>query len=883
MECPSCKSKYNTQFHMPRVLTKCGHSLCEKCIRKIIIRVEQGYTQNCKECGSLITYDTSVPAKESSQLSEDYIHNIVHTFPKNLALLKDFKVDQSLSTLEHQMNCENSKTKETQQTEEEDKGSDENFCEDHPEKLIEAFCVDDSCLLCLECILSNNHRGHEVSSVSHGYSIQKGEIEELRHLNATKLKQIDECKNYLQTELVSLIEFDRKKKTLIDKLYQKITDTIELCRLEDQFQRQDDYNDRKDKISQGLLESSNCRNELKNLKFDLEELESLSQIRLLRKFSFNSMKSKLEDCKIPQCLFKVHESLDISKIISKVLTNISSITTKNEENRHTRNDLSANITSTRINLHSNENSLSQNRSKSALKSSSKCRKVSRIRKNSKKSSSRINLNGTPLTRNYPNQTNKKVKNNGHNTLADDVYGEITKILPHKNNRNDSLGNLHKVSHSKGKVARTQVHLYDLSINNELKPGIKNLKTSDSDGLSCKLTTKKETCREVGHINLVVEDKNNTLQNDKKEVKQYPEVVYEPIFSTRSAVKSLKSSSFAKVSIPNLQEVRNKAKQEKLDKKRLESQERIENIPDDYHENIKISEIKESKNQKKCLKNLSIRQSKENRNKACRKGVTGLKTSDRKSSISLLIHPYKPDPIVSPYAGLSDISKQEKPKKHGYFRIEEELNKTSKFDNSDRAFSNPRSLQKQNTNKSRHFQIRHEPSSLGSVATFQKLMNDFSDGKCKPKESAIKERDKESINTKAGALKKYMSSGVSCPKNAFKKVNRQKRERSYVDERKDISLYNASSDDKNRPCQKKNLHATSFINTSNSGDKARRSKFRPMTQLKMSSCKLTKGLPFEKINQKVDVPSIEFDFEDCMDEGACLSSTVEEVEVIEEVL
>jgi hypothetical protein len=67
MNCPSCKQKYNDSTIIPRLLTLCGHSLCELCLKNTI---KQESKVKCLECG---TSDTN---------------GDLASYPKNLALLE---------------------------------------------------------------------------------------------------------------------------------------------------------------------------------------------------------------------------------------------------------------------------------------------------------------------------------------------------------------------------------------------------------------------------------------------------------------------------------------------------------------------------------------------------------------------------------------------------------------------------------------------------------------------------------------------------------------------------------------------------------------------------------------------------------------------------
>lgn len=168
--------------------------------------------------------------------------------------------------------------------------------------------------------------------------------------------------------------------------------------------------------------------------------------------------------------------------------------------------------------------------------------------------------------------------------------------------------------------------------------------------------------------------------------------------------------------------------------------------------------------------------------------------------------------------------------------------------------------KSNVNYNRHFQIKHEPSHLNSLATFQKLINNF-DIKCESTDNVIAE-DRESIDRKASELKKYMSSGISHAQRLnLSKSSRENREISYgQDKIFETSLNYPFSESK--LCKKDNnmFYKTSFIsqneirvNKSKHSDK--------FPGVKIASYQLNEAFPLTRLNQVADTPSIEFDIND----------------------
>ncbi len=119
MDCPNCKLSYDKSARVPLLLIKCGHSLCQACANSLY----SNRAIMCPEC------------KQSSTVES------IAQLPKNMALL---------------VMSENVKSSQ---------GSPQkSMCETHHKKL-EGFCEDDKQLLCINCILLDGHKVHEISPI----------------------------------------------------------------------------------------------------------------------------------------------------------------------------------------------------------------------------------------------------------------------------------------------------------------------------------------------------------------------------------------------------------------------------------------------------------------------------------------------------------------------------------------------------------------------------------------------------------------------------------------------------------------------------------------------------------------------------------------------
>jgi influenza virus NS1A-binding protein len=120
MECYECHLEFEEPHRIPRILTTCGHSLCQSCLNTLW----KGSCLSCPQC--------HVKNPAASVLS----------FPANLALIQ-IKQKSPIDT-----------------------------CEIHS-KAIEAYCNTDKKVLCVSCILDDGHKSHDITSISKAALRQK--------------------------------------------------------------------------------------------------------------------------------------------------------------------------------------------------------------------------------------------------------------------------------------------------------------------------------------------------------------------------------------------------------------------------------------------------------------------------------------------------------------------------------------------------------------------------------------------------------------------------------------------------------------------------------------------------------------------------------------
>lgn len=181
MECPKCNSQFNLKNRVPLLLSKCGHTICSYCLNTSIV----SGCITCTECGT--------QTKDIESLND---------LPKNLALLE-------MCRAQEQSICEG-----------------EENCPLHNKKL-EAFCENDKVLLCIDCILIDGHKFHELYTISESSEKERAKLQDDSD-GVTNLKE--ELSNMLKdinAYKATILDAARKKNEKIEEIYKEIKKIIQ--------------------------------------------------------------------------------------------------------------------------------------------------------------------------------------------------------------------------------------------------------------------------------------------------------------------------------------------------------------------------------------------------------------------------------------------------------------------------------------------------------------------------------------------------------------------------------------------------------------------------------------------------------------------------------
>jgi len=167
--CPVCFSGYDQAEHTPRNLPKCDHTICSKCLTAILAKKEE----------------LKCPLDDSS-------------FYPNQTATKDF----SINSLAIQLLQEKSQ---------------KDRCSHHQEN-VKLLCLSDRTKMCVDCILSDSHQGHDVKSlrqIQNDITSKKENLEQWLKTTEMNEKTIDDQLEETRKSLIDLVQTQCRKLELV--------------------------------------------------------------------------------------------------------------------------------------------------------------------------------------------------------------------------------------------------------------------------------------------------------------------------------------------------------------------------------------------------------------------------------------------------------------------------------------------------------------------------------------------------------------------------------------------------------------------------------------------------------------------------------------------
>jgi len=241
MECPNCEQDFNPFVRSPRILPHCGHSLCQPCL-KALWRQRQIL---CPQCGKSSSADTS------------------ESFPVNHSLLQ-MQSRASLNVFQ---------------------------CSKHG-KALEAFCTSDKDLLCVVCLLADEHKNHEVVAVSKAANTERESLSIL----AIKVLQLEQeaasAEDRVGRAGAALREELERTKESLGKVFDLVREVVRQRQAEMNCRLEADYEDAVAGFSARLEDIHKQQFLLQALKAEISKTEDESDFELLLKSRDREIVSK---------------------------------------------------------------------------------------------------------------------------------------------------------------------------------------------------------------------------------------------------------------------------------------------------------------------------------------------------------------------------------------------------------------------------------------------------------------------------------------------------------------------------------------------------------------------------------------------------------------
>lgn len=254
MECPVCYFSFNTNNRIPKVLSKCGHTICSPCINKLS---GEGFL-SCPFCKEVYFDFTNLPNNflimnvlESSQKKEEEEEpEVIEEEGKNIA-------PQSQTPKGKKFTMESS-----------------SFCALHSKKIVEFFCHEENKFLCNRCVL--DHRDHKVTLLEEFTDKTKKMLKEESTELESLLGDLEKIRNKF---LVLQRDYQFHNKMIINKVEQTFQQLIKKLI------------ERKDKLINNFYESVLPHEKFikDKLQFLNKSYENCSQLILQTKSSKNQI------------------------------------------------------------------------------------------------------------------------------------------------------------------------------------------------------------------------------------------------------------------------------------------------------------------------------------------------------------------------------------------------------------------------------------------------------------------------------------------------------------------------------------------------------------------------------------------------------------------
>jgi len=197
MECPVCYESFSKTAAIPKILNKCGHTICQPCLNNYL-KASSAYSIKCPFC------------------KVEYSKNDISASPTNYYILNMLNEKEQTVSKKSQ--------KPVART-----------CSAHGTAQMDFYCKTDKSYLCGKCLLSGDHLGHDITHVDDEVNIYRKRIinsikaldDKYSKISDNKEKFEKSLQNYQRLTKDALIDLDHRFNEILNQVAKRREELIE--------------------------------------------------------------------------------------------------------------------------------------------------------------------------------------------------------------------------------------------------------------------------------------------------------------------------------------------------------------------------------------------------------------------------------------------------------------------------------------------------------------------------------------------------------------------------------------------------------------------------------------------------------------------------------
>ena len=174
MKWPNCLNGFDSSIHTPRILIKCGHTICEQCIMDIVLDDKEAVIcpdwNTSNEATSHENFPKNYALIQLKQAEKTKYQSKIPVRSRDRALGDKSGLEKAYSSVKVQEAFQDISNQQLQETENCTKSTTIK-CQAHNHN-VKAFCINDNTVVCIDCILSEEHKEHKLLSIEKAVDYQ---------------------------------------------------------------------------------------------------------------------------------------------------------------------------------------------------------------------------------------------------------------------------------------------------------------------------------------------------------------------------------------------------------------------------------------------------------------------------------------------------------------------------------------------------------------------------------------------------------------------------------------------------------------------------------------------------------------------------------------